>query len=313
MTLRTTSQKDSFSNDAEFRAFVTTVHDHLAACCTQTGDTGQINLSTATRPTVGNSGGYEIWRFNDSLQSTAPIFFKIEYGSVAFLVSNPQIWLTVGTGSDGAGTITATGFPSGTIMPRRTVTSTGSGVQGAYTGNTYCHYQSDGSGFAVLLWPAGGVSQAGQFLFSIERFRNADGTANGDGVNLLHTFSLTSATCNYDGRFFIVGATQPTTSTTAGWPTLNIGQGGAAASVLMGTTLYPWPVFTGAAPRLASPSQMIVLVGGADMGAAVTFAMTHYGTSRTWLCAGNGVSASGWGPLAPNGSGFLKSFAIRGD
>lgn len=93
------------STDAEFRAWAAEISAALSDVgMIKTSDTGQIDFSTAIRPVVSAAAGYEIWRFNDSLQSTAPIFIKIEYGSNN--TTTPKIWITVGTGSDGAGVIT---------------------------------------------------------------------------------------------------------------------------------------------------------------------------------------------------------------
>lgn len=79
----------------------------------KTADTGQVNWGTLTWvPTAGQQvAGYEIWRFNDALQATKPLFLKIEYGSnphTGSTAANDSVgmWITVGTGSSGAGAIT---------------------------------------------------------------------------------------------------------------------------------------------------------------------------------------------------------------
>ena len=60
---------------------------------TQTSDSGQTNADSSL--------GYQIWRFNDTLQSTAPIYFKLWYQTASNVMQ-----VIVGTGSDGAGNIT---------------------------------------------------------------------------------------------------------------------------------------------------------------------------------------------------------------
>lgn len=95
------------TTDAAFRVWGLEFNGGLTAVgLTQTSDTGQINWSTVTRAVSGAVAGYEIWQFTDSLQSTVPVVFKIEYGSNSSANSVPQIWITVGTGSNGSGTIT---------------------------------------------------------------------------------------------------------------------------------------------------------------------------------------------------------------
>jgi hypothetical protein len=114
MTTASTLTPFDQTTDAGFRAWVSSIITQLAAVgLTQTSDTGQINTSTVTRPGSGNtSAGYTIWQFNDSLQGTSPIYFKLEFGSGS-AAANPQMWVTVGTGTNGAGTINATGHQAG--------------------------------------------------------------------------------------------------------------------------------------------------------------------------------------------------------
>lgn len=110
MTTTTWSTNAYVSDTATFRAAGLEIKNALTTLgCVQTADTGQINWATVTYPGVNADGGYEVWRFNDALQGTAPIFFKITYGhhnngSPAYIRLNLQ----VGTGSNGTGTLTGT-------------------------------------------------------------------------------------------------------------------------------------------------------------------------------------------------------------
>jgi hypothetical protein len=93
--------------DADIQALIQKIHDGIAAVgLVQTADTGQIDPSRAVNPrTTLTLIGYEIWRFDDALQATQPVFLK-----VAYYTGNPStvfvIRLTVGLGSDGSGTLT---------------------------------------------------------------------------------------------------------------------------------------------------------------------------------------------------------------
>ena len=65
-------------NDADFRLWGGGISAQLAAVgMVQTSDTGQANWATA----VGADSPYEVWRFNDALQATKPIFFRLRYQS----------------------------------------------------------------------------------------------------------------------------------------------------------------------------------------------------------------------------------------
>jgi hypothetical protein len=98
-----------FSSAADFQNWVTGIHNALSALgLVQTSDTGQINISTVGAPTTSDqSMGYEIWRFNDTLQSSVPVYFKLEYGSGSPDGSGhcPGLWITPGSASNGAGTL----------------------------------------------------------------------------------------------------------------------------------------------------------------------------------------------------------------
>lgn len=107
MTTAASSFQVVQSTDAEFRTWVAGVIALMTSCgLTQTSDTGQINTVTVTRPgTTNTSAGYVIFRFSDSLQSTAPLFLKLEFGTGS-TTALPSMWLTTGKGSDGAGNLT---------------------------------------------------------------------------------------------------------------------------------------------------------------------------------------------------------------
>lgn len=112
MTTWASTTRVRHDSDATFREWGSEFAAALLAVgLTQTADTGQINWTTVTRPGVNTNGGYEIWRFNDAQQSTAPIFMRIDYGTGSNAQS-PRIMFTVGTGSNGSGTITGTALTS---------------------------------------------------------------------------------------------------------------------------------------------------------------------------------------------------------
>ena len=93
------------NTDGDFRGWGKAISDALTAFqLTKTADTGQIDWTTVLKPaTINTYQGYEIRKFTDSLQ---PVFFKIEYGSGGTL-NFPSLRFSFGTGSDGAGIITA--------------------------------------------------------------------------------------------------------------------------------------------------------------------------------------------------------------
>lgn len=173
MATRTWVSGISHADDAGFRAWGLELSTELDAYLPKTADTGQINWSTVTRPAANVAAGYEIRRFDDTLQATAPIFVKLEYGT-AGAVLQPAIWITVGTGSNGSGTLT------GAVTQRALCT-----MSGTLGTSNYPSLLSTVPGFFGLLWKAGAQSGNGLGLFAIARHANASGVSTGDGFVVL--------------------------------------------------------------------------------------------------------------------------------
>jgi hypothetical protein len=148
----------------------------------QTGDTGQINWTTVLAPlAINTSQGYEIWRFADTMQATTPVFFKIEYGSGG-AVNNPSLWLTVGSGSNGTGSLT------GVTTIRRQFSSTV-----AATLPVTAHWSGDTNRFCFV-WRAGVVGQS--LYLGIERSNDGTDTLTSEAVLVTaYSASLPAQVC----------------------------------------------------------------------------------------------------------------------
>lgn len=164
----------SLASGTTFNAWGGGLSTALAAVgLTKTGDTGQVTWSTSVTPpgVLDTYPYYEVWRFNDALQATSPIFFKLEYGSSYLALGDCGLRITVGTGSDGAGNIT--GNISSLATP-------GSGANSA-TLQT-CYVSSDGGRVNVVMF-AGAVLSV-SFGFYIERLKNNAGAVAAGGVDV---------------------------------------------------------------------------------------------------------------------------------
>lgn len=99
------------TTDVGFRAWAKQLSDAIKATgLVQTTDTGQVDwtLGTQAKPATNVVPYYEMYRFDDALQATSPVFLKVEYGS-GNSVSRPAIKISVGfLGTDGAGVLTGT-------------------------------------------------------------------------------------------------------------------------------------------------------------------------------------------------------------
>lgn len=175
MTTQSWNTPITHTNDAQFRLWGSELSARLGAIgLVQTADTGQVNWVTVTRPGLNVAAGYEIWRFNDSLQGTAPIFIKVEYGTGSGNAQAPMVWITVGTGSNGSGTIT------GTVSDRVTTSSTNSPATNAVT-----NYPSFACGVDGAVWVSTkyGAPAATRGFTSFAVIRTCDnaGSPTGDG------------------------------------------------------------------------------------------------------------------------------------
>lgn len=238
----------------------------------KTSDTGQVDWATVALPSNFNTiWCYEIWRFNDSLQGTTPIFFKIGYGRA----SGPgTVFLSIegGSGSNGSGTIT--GIGAGLIYYPLIY----GGV--ADNANPKTHLvSSDGSGlFLVHGIDAATAGHKGGFL--IERLRNNDGTPNGDGF-IIRAFDGTLSVLRVYDR--INNLAYNATGGNAIMPfSLTSGQSTIQSNGQFPTS--PVHVFT---PGVSiTRSKMILCYAAADLGLHAKQQVYHQGQLRTYNCLG---------------------------
>jgi hypothetical protein len=121
------------TSDSTFRTWGASIGNTMVALgLARASDTGQINWASVVRPgTTSTSAGFEMFVLTDTLQATYPVFIKMEYGT-AGSTTLPMIWVTVGTGSNGAGTLTGVVGTRVFICPTTTsVTSYSSKWSGA--------------------------------------------------------------------------------------------------------------------------------------------------------------------------------------
>lgn len=316
MTTRVTTLPCAVVTVAAYQAFCQMWHDNFAAAgMAQTLDTGQVNIpSIAAKPGTSLTPHYEIWRFTDYWASAAPLYMKVEYG-IGAGVSVPQMRISFGTGSNGGGVLTYDLWPgaSNATTPRlMNFNHSSAATASVLSGPIYFTYLPDGS-WAFLAWPNDQSDNTGTWFFAVERFRNPDGSASPDGVSTFYggvAYALSGVF--QDGRLYLPGVKQ-SDSPLDNWLVVP-GDTTLSPGTLVGTMLYPLPAFTGMQPRVASPSQLVVVLGARDMPADAKFSMAHYGVNRQWICAGpgDGSNNNGFGKL--DGATFVySSFAMRMD
>lgn len=178
----------AFSNQTtdELRQWGSGVTNGLvAAGLVDTNPTGKINWSTVSAASgSAASYGFDVFRFNDSLQATHPIFIRLEYKNRPSAPPNaqaPAIDVTVGTTHNGSGTV---GGQSRSFQFYYT------GGTSDRTNGQYSLFAAGDGWMNMALWYTLTTGMGlNSFFLSIERTRDANGniTAEGFGVHCVGT------------------------------------------------------------------------------------------------------------------------------
>ena len=172
------------ANDAGFRTWGKAISDGIAAVgLVKVAVTGAVDWATAVRGSTATANGapwaFEVWRFDDALQPTHPVFIKIEYGGSNWSTvadSAPAIWVTVSRG------VNASGAPTNVLAPRRTCQSYAGNESPPTSRNSIepIFVSSDGSSICV----SPRVSTTGSThapAFVVDRSRDNAGTPTSAG------------------------------------------------------------------------------------------------------------------------------------
>ncbi len=307
MTTGSTNTTFDHSTDANFRTWANELMTMLITTLgvTQTTDTGQLAfpLTVTTRPGTNTAAGYYILKFNDVLQGTLPIFIKVEVGTGASTTA-PIIWLTVGTGSNGSGTLTGLS------------TRVSCGIGGApissvanYTSRA-CYNATQG-----VLWidwkQSGNVVGESSFMFHI--FRSVDNTgaptANAIGFQGCGAAANTiSASSNNPIQWYNAATSAwlgPVLSTPSGWAPAGWGWvpysgTGTTVGTLVGTAGQVFPCFQ-YAPTASVPAHGITnaqaICDNSEISVGSTVSLTILGSTALTYIAGL-VGSSGLTTLA---------------
>lgn len=287
MTTSTYSTVINHTTDAGFRAWGSELSANLQTVgLVKTADTGQINWATVTRPGTSTAAGYEVYRFNDALQGTAPVFIKLEYGT-AGTATIPQLWLTVGTGSDGAGSIT------GAIFARLVCGNTPS-VPSSTTPYPSYICMSGGQLVVCAKTGAGASSTWGGLFFAVLRTVDDTGADTGDGVSIYYKLN---SNANHVAQSALFGGSSLTASDKS-YCVIPY----ALTSSLVGSDIQAFKHY--AAFPLVRPVVGLVTVLTGEVPAGNTISVAAVGsTPRTYISIGQ----AGYGMCTAGGSTYCAA------
>lgn len=287
------------NTDETFRAWAGGLSTAIQAVgMVRTADTGQVDWDTVEAPaSSGTAAGYEIWRFDDPLQNTHPIFWKLEYGSGG-ATRAVRLWITIGKGSDGAGNVT------GVLIPRTSLgninASTGSYSPSPST--SLVATCANGSCLAVATFMDPAVMPSASPSFVLERSRNPDGSPSGVGVSLAAQVGGSTAQVTTEGapNIFLSASYDSAALASGVIPVVipesiagvQVGSSSSLASGVIGPVL-PWTAWApGVAPW--QPLATLSYMGGDATPGSVVTVRTH-GQDRTYKVLPLNNAINGWG------------------
>lgn len=247
----------------------------------KTADTGQTAPSTITN-TIGDNTfynfGYEVYSFNDALQPTLAVFFRIEY----CMAGQRHLFnLTVGTSTDGAGNITGQKTP---LMQFQPATAGPTGYDNST--NQVC-YISGNTNRLCFAFCTGPTRYPGYFI-NIERSQTLAGADNADGIIVHAQLSTNSNSLSGSGQtrgdpFSTVSMFVPATGAIAAYQTSWVGAYNYNdISMVLGANIGSvLPIPFCYIPY--NPGKGCLIYYSSDYAAYGSYVIPVYGTNYTYL------------------------------
>ncbi len=292
MTTQSWSSRVRHDDNATFQEWASELYTKIVASgLVQTADTGQLAAPVvAARPSTNTSAGFWIFRFNDAMQSTAPIFLRVEVGTGSG-ATNPRINITVGTGTNGAGTVTGTALTTSRTTHQGSSQATDTARQ-----SIMCHTE----GFFGYNWKIGSAgNEAG---FWLARTVDATGTPTATGAIVAWSGTATTSLTATQALRFAATAAAYTAQTTATNTALGLNPQ-TPSSGAVGSDIQAYVGYT-ITPQVA-PLLGVCGVIDSEVSTASTFSATLVGTTpHTYIACSPNVGP--FGPVASTNTGGLK-------
>jgi hypothetical protein len=267
---------NSVGTDALMRAFAQWIDALIiAGGWTYSGDSGQADLTALvaqTHSATFQSAGYKIYAMGDAIQATKPVVMKVEYGRQTYNggTAGPALAITLGTGTNGSGTIT------GTLLNRFSIFMNNADGVG---------YTCQGSAGAARLVFALFVNSTTPLYFGIERRKNSDLSDADTGIAVMCGEMNPNVGANHTSRCIPFSGTVPpsesgyqTLLTTSNPSTFNNSVGFGLIYPMMGITPDP-------------PGLNAVIRQSSDFTNYLTASVDINGTSHTFVDCGAAINS----------------------
>lgn len=260
---------------------------------TSVAGTGTAVVGIYAGRSAANNFGFEIYRFNDAFQATAPVFIKIIYGETSG--GFPAITFQVGQGSNGFGELTG----------HRTTARAFTG--GTTNLNVNPSFAVGGAGrFNLLFNFVNSNTFQGSFYMSVHRSVSTSGVQTADYVNVITQGLNGGITAQILPKAQGGGAPFPAASVNN--VMASVPSDGAVTTANFNGVVGVFPVhpYKG---RADSPCMDAVIVFLNDVPAGNTLEVTMYGATRTFFVLASYNSGSAMSAAGGRSSG--TAFAMR--
>ena len=259
----------SNDTDAHFQAWIGFVDSLLTTTggWVNTSDTGQTPVASFLHPTVtASKQGYRVYRMNDALQATAPVFMRIDFGSGSGSATYVYMWVTIGTGTDGAGNIT------GLLVNQLGITQN----QASPTQSNNSYGSAASARFSMALFIQG-TNPSILIIFTLERTKDASGNDTAEGLLLSYSDAGNPTMFRYSQWVSTTPGPQPPVENGVSFAltTQNPTQAFAPGNIGIGVIIP----FRGVAVQ---PGTNAVMANTSDVAAEGQFQTVLYGNTRTY-------------------------------
>jgi hypothetical protein len=271
----------------------------------QSSDTGQVNWGTISAVPSSAAFVYEIWQPNDGLTN---FYAKVEYGNF-YGTNSPCIRVTLGTGTNGAGTLTGfvtSAFPVANVALTPPSTST-----------TYeCDFTGGAGRMGVMMWRVGGNNSTQ--VFAIERSVDSSGAYTSGSITLYvcgpPAFNDATNPSAAQQTILLGVGVGPTVNRTTARSGMNVATRilnwwGLSSSAFNG--FIPFDTLSPAIGYFDQPLTQIGFAFATDMAEGVPFTTTLYGATRTYIPTKGGYTT--WCAMSNNGNPNPMALCFRYD
>jgi hypothetical protein len=281
----------SNASDAAFRAWGLALHNAIAAILTYVSQTGEIDFTTVSTPSSTNQKrGFRVYRFNDALQSTHPVFIRVDFGSGA-ATTTVSIWIQIGQAVDGSGNLSVptTGALRTTDQAAPSAAQTVAAFDSYVCGST--------SRLTFVLWPLSQTTANNSIAVTIERSKDINGADTAEAVHLIIVANtMVSVTFQQNGR----------AKTNDALP-FKIPFDGTFTTAAYGRRIGIFPTIHYGDCKTFNAITGFLIYSGNDYLGFATEPLTVYGTSMTYLLTERGLN------LAQSGGNTTRKLAVRND